>query len=180
MSFVRWYSVVAFQCLKEWKVILSNRGFCNFLVNLFLWFLKLIPWAILLVFSKTLMFLWGRAFSIVMSFLLTLNYLGVPCFSGVHVTVQFSSSTSIHSRFHASPIRIPVSFSNWRLVATFFPHPAIRASISFSFYQLLFLRDLANLLGNKFSRKNTVMPVATKVRAQGFHFTDNRPNLNSA
>ncbi len=31
MSLVLWYSVVPFQCLKEWKVIFFSRGFASFI-----------------------------------------------------------------------------------------------------------------------------------------------------
>ena len=38
MSFVKWYSVVPFQCLNVWKWICFNRGFENLFAIKFLWF----------------------------------------------------------------------------------------------------------------------------------------------
>ncbi len=36
MSFVLWYSIVAFQCLKVWRVIFKSLGLLSFTANFFL------------------------------------------------------------------------------------------------------------------------------------------------
>jgi len=67
------------------------------------------------------------------SFVDILKILGLPFFSGVfRVMRRFSKSMSIHLRFFASPIRIPVSLRSWRSVAFFLAQPAIKSPSSFS------------------------------------------------
>ena len=67
----------------------------------------------------TLRFL--RAASLFMSFVETLNILGMLPFSGVILTMFLSKSTSVQPRWFASPALIAVSFRNWRRRRYFWP-----------------------------------------------------------
>ena len=53
----------------------------------------------------------GSVFIMAKSLFETLNMRAWLPFSGVMLTVEFTESMSVHFRFQASPIRIPVSLS---------------------------------------------------------------------
>ena len=122
---VLWNSIVAFQCLKVWKVILRMRSFLSLFATFALWSRKYLEKCRLLQANVSSFFL-GRLFSIEISCGLILSCLGSLPFSGVMLTVLFSKSKSVHLSMKASPQRMPVSLSNCRNVAVFLLHPAIR------------------------------------------------------
>jgi hypothetical protein len=125
MSLVLAYSMVAFQCLRVWKWILSIRSFFSLLATFFRWILKVLE-KCLCEHSNGLGLSCGRLFSIMMSRIVILSWRGSLPFSGVILTVLFSKSKSVHWSMKASPQRMPVSLSSCRNVAVFLLHPAIR------------------------------------------------------
>ena len=131
MSLVLWYSVVAFQCLNVWKCICLSLGLFSFTAVL----LRSASYVVLspcLSVWKTLPFMWGRLFSIAMSFGLIGNILLLLPFSAVMYIVFRSWSMCVHCSFSISPILAPVSLSSCRSAAVFGLPADIRESISAS------------------------------------------------
>ena len=113
MSLVLWYSVVPFQCLKVWKVILSNRGLPSFLAVRFRMASKIF---LRLSFLSLKTRLFGRSScpNMVRSFSEIGHSLALLPFSGLLIATIFRSrSTSSHSTCEASPILAPDSLRNW-------------------------------------------------------------------
>lgn len=126
MSFVRWYSMVAFQWRSVWKVILFRRGFLLLSAAIFLLRSKRRIVVFRLVPPKTYFEVFGKSSRRSFRRWEILSILGLLCFSGVIRTVLRSVSMSVHSSCHASPHLAPVSFSSWRKVPVLFPQEAIR------------------------------------------------------
>jgi len=116
---VLWYSIVALQCLKVWKVMRISLGFPSFLAARFL-DAKNADLMLTRVLLNTRSPFFGNALSILASFRLILNILVVPPFSGsFSVMILRSTSTSIQWTLFASPDLMAVSFSNCRKAAVF-------------------------------------------------------------
>ena len=129
ISWVSWYSIVAFQCLSVWNVMFSILGFCSFCaasflccVNTFLR-LSMSGWNIVCLF-------FGIWFIMSMSLLGIGSIRGLLPLVGVMLSVFCSVEKSIHLSSTASEMRMAVSFSVWSSVAVRFPHEAISWSIS--------------------------------------------------
>ena len=132
MSFVLWYVAVAFQCLKVWAWMFSNRGlFCDFAI-IFL-SLSRCRCAALAV-GRGLLGCRAYVFiNIETSFSDSFSSLLWLPFSGLIRTVFLSKSKSLNLSRATSPILAPVSFNSlsnveWRI----FLVALIRASISAS------------------------------------------------
>ena len=82
MSLVLWYSIVAFQCLRVWKWISLSRGLLILLAIRFFSAVKVFRCPFLLDW-KTLSFVCGSAFSIVISCVLIGSILSLLPFSAV-------------------------------------------------------------------------------------------------
>jgi len=108
---VRWYSMVAFQWRKVWKLICISLGFLSFVTILLRWSWKLFLMASGLA-LKTLFEVLGSSLSMLVSLLDILRFLALLPFSGVTLIEPFTESMSVQSNWHASPHRMPVSLSN--------------------------------------------------------------------
>jgi len=99
----------------------------------------------------------GKAFNMAISLLEILRIRGLLPFSGVTLTVAFSKSISVHLSLLASPLLIPVSFSNCRYVANLFvfEHPAMKSSISLSVDMKGIFSTLLYLGGSHLPPRNT-------------------------
>ena len=132
MSFVLWYSVVAFQCLKVWNVILVSLSLHNFIDAFFLaWQYSVLRLSVSGVNIVPCGFL-GIWFIMLTSLSLIFIILGLLPLAGVMFIVLWLVSRSCHFSIVASLILMPVSFSVCRSVAVFFPHAPISWSISCS------------------------------------------------
>jgi len=124
MSFVLWYSMVAFQWRRVWKVMQFMRGFCSLLAILFRCLRKLLP-RCLRDPANTSCDVLGNALSIAINSAEIFRTLGSLPFSGVTDMVLVSKLKSIHSSCQASPLLTPVSLRSFRKVEVFRLHPAI-------------------------------------------------------
>jgi len=131
MSLVLWYSIVAFQCLNVWKVILCILGFCSFWAAVF----RCVSYAVLSPFvacANKFCLVRGSLFIMLMSLSDMRSSRGLLFFDGVMFSVFCSVDRSIHLSFLISDILAPVSLSVCSSVAMRFPHDAINRSISVS------------------------------------------------
>ena len=133
MSFVLWYSIVAFQCLKVWKWICISLGFCSLRARLARCFWNRRLWVLRCFENRRFrLLLFCMARSMLSSLFESLKMRGLLPFSGVIRTVPVSKSMSVHFRLWASPDLAPVSFKSCRNVEVLGPQPEIKASNSAS------------------------------------------------
>jgi len=131
MSLVLWYSIVAFQCLKVWNVILCILGFCSFLLAVFRCTQKFVLSAWVAVPNMCSLFR-GIWFIMFRSLSLMCRSRGLLPLAGVMFSVFCCVSRSCHLSFVSSDILMAVSLSVWSSVAVCFWHAAISWSISVS------------------------------------------------
>lgn len=131
MSFVLWYSVVAFQCRKVWKVILFSRGFFS-LVAVLLRRASYVIRSVCLFRGNIFSFCLCVLFSMFMSLLLIGSIRLLLPFSASMWMVFLLRSMSVHLVSVASPILAPVSLSSCRSRLVFGVPLFISVSSSFS------------------------------------------------
>jgi hypothetical protein len=145
MSFVLWYSIVAFQCLKVWSVIFIKFGLDSFIAIRFL-VLRYISLSVCLVIVNIFCWFLGDLFRSAISLSLIGSILGLLRFDGVMVRVLRSVLKSVHWSFISSSVLIPVSFRVKRAVAYFGLDDAIIWSISCSVGMYGYLSSFAYLV----------------------------------
>jgi len=122
---------VPFQCLNVWKWILLSLGLFSLVAVLLRSASKVVRKPCFLGWN-TFSLIFGRLFSMAISFVLMGRILLLLPFMAVMYMVLRSTSMSVHFSFAISPILAPVSLSICKSVAVFGCPAEIKESISVS------------------------------------------------